>query len=266
MFLALNSSVDFIAAVEQGLNLSIWDKTNGTWINIGTVLSGTGIGLLLRNRLRTAFLSIITQAVGLITLFVGFTMAGSLLRVKAGSIDGVILGLIATLVGGLLGEWWQLEAQLKAAGDWLKRHLKGSGKFTEGFVTASLLFCVGPMAILGCLNNGLTGDNRILILKSTMDGFAAIALTSSLGVGVGCSGLVILLYQGGLSLSAGLLSQFLIDPATDPRILLLSGVGGLMIIGLGLNLLEIAQVQVASFLPALLFAPVIYAIALWVKL
>jgi uncharacterized membrane protein YqgA involved in biofilm formation len=117
------------------------------------------------------------------------------------------------------------------------------------------------MTLLGCLNNGLTGDNRLLLLKSAMDGLAAIALTSSFGIGVGFSGLIILVYQGGLSLLAGTLAQFISDPATDPVVLLITGVGGLMIVGIGLNLLDIAKIRVAAFLPALVLAPVLYWVA-----
>jgi uncharacterized membrane protein YqgA involved in biofilm formation len=204
---------------------------------------------------------IITQGLGLITLFVGFSMAGSLGKVHAGRIEGVILGLLAIVIGGLLGEWWRLEDALERIGDWLKWRFRGKGKFTEGFVAASLLFCVGPLTLIGSLNNGLTGDNTLLTLKATMDGLAAIALASGFGIGVGFSIVVIVIYQGGVSLAAGLLSQALPDPATAPPVLLITGVGGLMILGLGFNLLEVARVRVASFLPALLLAPCLYWLA-----
>jgi uncharacterized membrane protein YqgA involved in biofilm formation len=227
------------------MSLDFWAKTSGTWINIGTVLAGTALGLVLQGRLPLRMQRIITQGLGLITLFVGIQMAGSLTKTQAGRIDGVVLALLAIALGGLLGEWWQLEERLTALGDWLKRRFKGGGGFTDGFVAASLLFCVGPMALIGSLNNGLTGDNTLLTLKATMDGLAAIAFTSSFGIGVGFSTLIILVYQGGLSLAAGLLAQSLPDPATDPRVLLVTGVGGLMILGISLNLLEVAQVRVA---------------------
>jgi uncharacterized membrane protein YqgA involved in biofilm formation len=204
---------------------------------------------------------IITQGLGLVTLFVGVSLAASLPKAPAGQLDGVILGLLALILGGLLGEALHLEQRLEQIGNWLKARFKGQGRFTEGFVAASLLFCIGPLALIGSLNNGLTGNNTLLTLKASMDGLAAIALTSSYGIGVGFSVLSILLYQGGVSLMAGGLAQALPNPATSPIVLLLTGVGGLMIIGLALNLLDIAQVRVASFLPALLLAPVIYLIA-----
>jgi uncharacterized protein len=238
------------------MSLDFWTKTSGTWINIATVLLGTGLGLVLRGRLPLKMQQIITQGLGLITLFVGFSMAGSVNKVES-RIDGVILALLAIVVGGLLGEWWRLEERLEATGDWLKRRFKGKGSFTEGFMAASLLFCVGPMTLIGSLNNGLTGDNTLLLLKAVMDGLASIALTSSFGIGVGFSVLIVLLYQGGVSLAAGLLAQSLSDPTTSPAVLLITGVGGLMILGLGLNLLEVTRVRVASLLPALLLAPIL---------
>jgi uncharacterized membrane protein YqgA involved in biofilm formation len=204
---------------------------------------------------------IITQGLGLLTLFLGVTMANSLLKVQAGQIDGVILGLLAIVLGGLLGEWGRIETQLQKLGNWLRDRFKGGGSFTEGFVAASLLFCVGPLAILGSLKNGLSGDNTLLSIKSAMDGLASIAFSSSYGIGVGFSAIALLLYQGGLSLFAGLLAQVLPDPVSAPQVLLASGVGGLMILGLGLNLLEVTKLSIAAFLPALVLAPLFYTIA-----
>jgi uncharacterized protein len=243
------------------MTLDFWDKTSGTWINVATILLGTGVGLLLDGRLPPNMQQIITQGLGLITLFVGSSLAGSLSNAQGGQIDGVILGLLALVIGGLLGEWLQLEKGLEITGDWLKRQFKGRGKFTEGFVAASLLFCVGPLALIGSLNNGLTGNNTLLTLKAAMDGLAAIALTSGYGMGVGFSSLSILVYQGGISLAAGGLAQTLPDPTTAPSVMLITGVGGLMIIGLSFNLLEVAKVRVASFLPALLLAPLLHWLA-----
>lgn len=240
-------------------------RTSGTWINTAAVLLGTTIGLLLQHRLPKRMQQIITQGLGLLTIFIGLNMASRLTQAQAGKVDGVILGLLAVVLGGLLGEWWQIEENLQIVGNWLKARFRGGGRFTEGFVAGSLLFCIGPMALVGSLNNGLTGDNALLTLKSVIDGLAAIALTSSYGVGVGFSALAILLYQGGVSLIAGILSQTLPNPSSDPRVFLVTGVGGLMVLGLGLNFLEIAQVRVASFLPALALAPVLYLLAAWVN-
>lgn len=221
------------------------------------VLIGTSSGLFLRNRLAPKFQAIITQAVGLTTIFIGISMAGALSQAQAGRVDGVILALIALVIGGLVGEWWQLEKKLMIFGDWLKARFRGGSRFTEGFVAASLLFCVGPMAILGSLNNGLLGDGTILVVKSTMDGLISIALTGTYGIGVGFSVIPIVLYQGGLSLLANSLAALIPDPETAPSILLTSGIGGIMILGLGINLLEVKKIQVASFLPALILGPLV---------
>ena len=242
--------------------LDFFAKTSGTWINVLTVIIGTTLGLLLKHRLPLPMQCIITQGVGLLTLFIGFTMAEGMRQVQASSLDGVVLGLLAMVLGGLLGEWWQIEERLSSIGDWLKAQFKGGGNFTQGFVAASLLFCVGPMTLLGSIQNGLTGDNDLLTLKAVMDGIAAIALSSSFGIGVGFSVLVILVYQGGISLVAGILSQALPDPAHDPRIILITGVGGLMILGTGINLLELTKIRVASFLPTLALAPLIYQVVM----
>jgi hypothetical protein len=242
--------------------LSLWAKTSGTWINVLTVIIGSSVGMVLRHRLPRPMQQVITQAVGLMTLVIGFAMVRSLAEVEAGLIDGIILALLAMVAGGLLGEWWQIEKRLTQLGDQLKARVKGGGKFTEGFVAASLLFCIGPMTILGSINNGLSGDNTLLTLKATMDGLASVALTGSYGVGVLFSALTVLVVQGSISLLAGLFAALIPDPGTDPRILMLTGVGGLMILGLGFNLLELGRIRVASFLPALVLGPLLVAMAL----
>jgi len=238
--------------------LDFWTKTSGTWINVLAIALGTFLGLILRGRFLSQVLPILKQAIGLITIFVSITMANSLLKVKAGGLVGVILSLISLIIGGVLGELGQIEKKLENIGDWLKAKFKGKGKFTEGFVAASLLFCIGPMAIIGSLNNGLRGDDSLLALKSALDGFISVVFASTYGIGVGFSALPVAIYQGSLSLLAGSLAQSLPDPANAPSVLIITGVGGLMLLGLGLNLLELAKVRVASFLPALAIAPIVY--------
>jgi uncharacterized membrane protein YqgA involved in biofilm formation len=241
--------------------MTAFNPLSGTLVNIATILAGSGLGLLLRNHWSKAMLQIVTQGVALIVILVGLQMAQSLMRLQGIAIDGVVLGLVSLVAGGLLGEWLAIETRLQDLGNWLKAKVRGDGQFTEGFVAASLLFCVGPMALVGCLNNGLTGDDRILVLKATMDGLAAIALAGSSGLGVAFSVLPLGMYQGSLALAAGFLAQLVPDPATNPHVLALTGVGGLAIVAIGLNLLEVTRIRVASFLPALVMAPLIYAIA-----
>ncbi len=245
--------------------LDFWSRTSGTWINATTVAIGTAFGLLLHGRLPDRMQRIAVQGVGLTTVFIALSMAGSLGQATVGRFDGVVLGLVTLVLGGLLGEWWRVEEGLETLGNWIKRRVGGGGSFTEGFVAASLLFCVGPMTLIGSLNNGLTGDATLLVIKATLDGISSVALASAYGVGVGFSILVILLYQGGVSLAAGALAQLLPDPANDPRILLVTGVGGVMMIGIAINLLSLGRVRVASFLPALVLGPLVSTLARWLS-
>lgn len=236
--------------------MSLLAQTWGTWLNVGTVLLGGTLGLLLRGRLPGRVTLVVMQAIGLVTLLIGVVNALDLTRVS--SPPGVLVGLLALALGGALGEWWGIEEGLERLGERLKRALRGQGRFTEGFVAASLLFCVGPLTLLGSIQNGLTGEAPFLVLKSTLDGFSALALATTFGFGVLGSVAVIAVYQGALSLAAGMFANLVPDPATDPNVLLLNGVGGLMILGLGFGLLEIKRLRVASLLPALLLAPLVY--------
>lgn len=240
--------------------MSVFEQTSGTLLNIVTVLLGSGLGLALRGRLPERIIRTVMQAIGLTTLFIGIDNAFDLGQVSRP--PGVILALMALALGGALGEWWRLGERLEGLGDLLKRRFRGQGRFTEGFVAASLLFCVGPLTLIGSIQNGLVGDASFLVLKSTLDGFASLALAATFGFGVVFSVVVIALYQGGLSLTAGLFANLVPDPATDPRVLLVNGVGGLMIVGLGFSLLEIKRVQVASLLPALVLVIGLYYVGL----
>jgi len=172
------------------------------------------------------------------------------------------IAILAIVSGGVVGEWLQIEERLTFIGEWLKKKFRGQGLFTEGFVASSLLFCVGPMALIGSFNNGLHGDNTLLTIKATMDGVISIALANIYGVGVGFSALIILVYQGGLSLIAGLIGSAVPPINDNPDLLLITGIGGLMIMAIGCNLLEIVKIRVASFLPAIAFAPIIYRLAI----
>jgi uncharacterized membrane protein YqgA involved in biofilm formation len=232
------------------------EQTSGTIVNVVAVLLGSALGLLVRGRLPERIVATVMQALGLTTLFVGVSNAFDLTRVS--DPPGLIIGLAALAVGSALGEWWRLDDALEELGQRLRRRIGGQGAFTEGFVAASLLFCVGPLALIGSIQNGLSGDQSFLLLKSALDGIAALALATSFGFGVPFSALVVLLYQGALSLGAGLFADLIPDPATDPRVLLVNGVGGLMIMGLGLDLLRVRRMRVAAMLPALVAVVVFY--------
>ncbi len=243
------------------MELTFWAKTSGTWINALAVLVGTTLGVLLRGRLPLQIQRTVVQGVGLTTIVIGVFMAQNVSKGGAGKIDGVILALLAMAIGGGLGEALGIESWLERFGEGLRRQVRGGGSFTEGFVSASILFCVGPMTLIGAMNNGLLGDPSLLLVKAALDGISSIALAASFGLGVGGSVLVILGYQLGLSLLAGALAAWLPDPASDPRVLLATGVGGLMVIGVGLNLLEATRIRVAAFLPSLFLAPGLWALA-----
>jgi hypothetical protein len=221
----------------------------GTLANLATVLAGGLVGVVLGNRLPEKLVGITMQCVGLATVLVGLQMAW-----QADTGPRFIAVLVSLVVGSWAGEAMRLEDQLNAAGERLKARFGAGarGDFTRGFVTASLLFCVGPMTVLGALQDGLRGDPALLMTKSTLDGISAIALAAGLGPGVLFSGLTILVYQGGLTLAAGAARQFL----TDPVVLLLTAVGGLMIVGIGLNILQVAKLRVANMLPGLVMAVV----------
>ena len=240
--------------------MNLLEQTSGTLVNVLTVLLGSAAGLALRGRLPERIVATVIQALGLTTLLVGVVNALDLTRVATP--PGLIVGLTSLAAGAALGEWWRLDELLEGLGERLKRRFGGQGTFTQGFVTASLLFCVGPLTVIGSIQNGLAGDNAFLLLKSALDGIAALALATSFGFGVAFSALTVLLYQGALSLGAGFFANLVPDPAADPRILLINGVGGLMILGLGLDLLQVRRMRVAAMLPALVVVVVFYHLAL----
>jgi len=250
--------------------LDLLARTSGTWINVLAIAAGTAVGVLGGARLPERLGRTLMQVLGLVTLFVGLGMARGLDATRSGPLPGVIVALVALAVGALLGEALGLEERLAGLGEWARRRLGGGGRFTEGFVTASLLFCVGPMAIVGSLQNGLALDARTLVLKATLDGIASVALAGVYGVGVGLSAAPLLALQGGLSLGAAALARVLPDPATDPHVLVVSGAGGLLVAGIGVNLLlaglgvEHRRIRLGSMLPALVLAPLLHAaLAAW---
>jgi uncharacterized protein len=220
----------------------------GTIINTAAVLAGAGLGTLLGDRLPDRVRQTVIYGIGLITLVLGMQMA-----LATGNILVVLLSI---MLGGMLGEWWKIEARLNRLGKLLEDAASGHpvltrGDFTRGFVTASLVFCIGPMTFLGSLQDGLTGNYRLLAIKSVLDAFAGLAFAASMGFGVAFAAITVLLFQGGLSLGAGFLSDLL----TDQMIVEMTATGGVMILGIGLLLLEIKEIKVANYLPALVIAP-----------
>lgn len=229
----------------------------GTIINAVAVLIGSGLGVFLGSRLPDRIRQTVMHGIGLVTVLLGIQMALET--------QNVLLVMASLLVGGLLGEWLRIDAALERVSEWLRKWVarrlssESMGHFTEGLVTASLVFCVGPVTVLGAIKDGLSGDYALLAVKSVLDGFSSLVFASSLGVGVIFSVFPLLIYQGGLSLGAGLFQSVL----NEVMIQEMSAVGGVLILGLGLVLLEIKEIRVANFLPALVVAPAVVALLQW---
>ena len=237
----------------------------GTVLNVTTVLVGSGIGVLLGNRLPGRTREVVTDGLGLVTLLVAATSAASVLDPDLSDAVGtsapVLIVLGSVLIGGICGSLLRVEDRLEGMGDAIRRrvpHGRGGDRdrFVEGFVTASLVFCVGPLTILGSLDDGLGRGIDKLALKATLDGFASIAFAASLGWGVAASALVVLVVQGALTLLGALLGDLL----PDAHLAALTATGGLLLVGVGLRLLRIRSVPVADLLPALAVAPLLVAI------
>ena len=223
----------------------------GTFLNIATVIIGGIIGLIFGARIPDKLKSTVIAGMGLFTAAMGMQMF-----LKT---ENPLIVLGSLLIGTLLGEWLRIEDGLQNLGKILEQRFSkegddGSNKFVRGFLTASLLFCVGPMTILGSIQDGLTGDYNLLAVKSVLDGFAALALASTLGVGVMFSTIIILIYQGGISLLAAQLNAIVTTSMMNE----LTATGGVILIGLAISsLLEIKKIRVGNMLPGLLVAPVI---------
>jgi len=226
----------------------------GTLINVITILVGSALGIWLGSRLPERVRQTVIAGLGLFTLCYGLSM---FLKTQNSLI---VLGSL--LVGALLGEWWKIEDGVKSLGGWLEhkflRQNRGEQtRFVRGFMTTSLVYCIGPVAILGAFQDGLSGDYKLLAIKAILDGFASLAFASSLGLGVMFSSLSVLVYQGTLTLLAHQL-QSLVTPTMTNE---MSAVGGVILVGIAIgSLLEIRPIRSGNFLPALFIAPIVVAI------
>ena len=250
----------------------------GTVVNVATVILGSTLGVLIGHRLSHRTRNLVTDALGLVTLLIAALSALSVrdtsLSAAVGDSAPVLIVLGAMLVGGITGSVLRIEQRLEGLGAWLQRRLTrapaqvpatvpaGSTveapndarrRFVEGFVDASMVFCVGPLTVLGALADGLGRGADQLFLKATLDGFAAIAFAASFGWGVAASALVVLVVQGVLTGVGVLLG----DVLPDAHVTALGATGGLLLVGVGLRLLKIKQIAVADFLPALVVAPLL---------
>lgn len=243
----------------------------GTLVNIITVLVGTVIGVLVGHRLTQRTRDVVTDGLGLVTLLIAATAAASISdrhwSAAVGSSAPMLIVLGSLLAGGITGSALRIEDRLEGLGAWLQRRLAGPEsahptgsadrqRFIEGFVSSTLVFCVGPLTVLGSISDGLGNGADQLFLKAALDGFAAIAFAASLGWGVGASALSLFVVQGSLTLLGALLGDVL--PAA--HIAALTATGGLMLIGVALRLLRIKQLPVGDLLPGLVFAPLLTAL------
>ncbi len=225
----------------------------GVIVNTLTVIIGGALGLLLKKGIPERVSNAVMAAIGLCTLYIGIDGA------LAGS--NTIVLIVSMVLGTIAGTLLDIDGAINRLGKFVEHKLKrtdGKTSLAEGFMTASLLFCVGAMTIVGSLNAGLNGDNKLLFTKAILDLISACMLASSLGVGVLFSALFVFVYQGALVLLAGLLQSVLADAALVAEI---TCAGSIMIIGLGLNILGITKLKVADQLPAIVFVPIVYALA-----
>ena len=225
----------------------------GTILNVITVVIGGTLGALLGARLPEKMRETVMHGLGLMTMVIGVQMA-------IGT-RNILIVLASILVGGIVGEMLGIQARLDAIGKRLEeRFARGqkAGTFTRGFVTASLVFCVGPMTILGSIQDGLLGDYSLLAIKSMLDGFAGLAFASTLGIGVAFSALTVFVVQGAISVAAMWFGSALGSVARDtPWVIEMTATGGVLIMGISLILLELKQVRVGNLLPAIFIAPAI---------
>jgi len=221
----------------------------GTLVNAAAIIVGAIIGTVFNRSLPQRYLSIIFQGMGLFVVVLGISMTIKM--------EHMLVSVFSLLLGGLAGELLKLDKQLNTFGEWLKRSLRFKNeKFTEGFVSASLIYCIGAMAVLGAIEEGTGNFPAILLTKSVMDGFSSIAFAAALGIGVMFSSIPVALYQGIITLIAFLFAGSLNMAIVNE----LSAVGGILIVGLGINILEIKEIKVVNLLPALVFVIVFMVI------
>jgi uncharacterized membrane protein YqgA involved in biofilm formation len=218
----------------------------GTVINAAAVIVGSSVGLLIHSRLPQRITTIVFQGIGLFTLFLGITMA-----MKVGNFLVMIFSIV---LGSIAGELLDVDGRITSMSEFLKRKIRlKSERFSEGLVTAFLIFCIGSMSILGPIEEGLGKPPNILLAKSVLDAFSSMALSASLGVGVLFSVIPLVMYQGGITLFAGYVQGFF----TSALINELTAVGGLLLMGLGINILEIKSLKILNMLPSLVIVVIL---------
>lgn len=218
----------------------------GTIVNTIAIIIGGTVGVFLRKGIPEGYKVTIMQGLGLSVSIVGLT--GAL------ETENILLMVLSIVIGTIIGEMARIEDRLENLGKWLENKVGNKeGGIVKGFVTASLIYCVGAMAIMGALESGLTGSHQILFAKSLIDGITAIIFASTLGIGVAFSGIVVFIYQGLIIITAAFMKPFLVESVITE----MSAVGGLLIIGISFNIMEIKKIRVGNMLPAI-FIPIFY--------
>ncbi|MCD9197608.1 DUF554 domain-containing protein [Aeromicrobium wangtongii] len=242
----------------------------GTLTNVVTVVVGSGLGLLIGHRLGLHVRTTVTSALGLVTLLIAaqsaFAVSDTKLADAVGDSAPLLIVLGSLVIGGIIGSLLRLEDRIESLGGWLQQRLTrgeedGRDRFVEGFVISSLVFCIGPLTILGSLNEGLGNGADQLLLKATLDGFAALAFAASFGIGVMASAISVGVIQGSLTLLGAALGSFL----PDAHLAALTATGGLILIGVALRLLDLKAIAVADLLPALIVAPLLCQLVIAVR-
>ena len=215
----------------------------GTFVNFLAIIIGSVLGLFFKNRMSEAIQLMIMQGISLVVILIGMQMALQT--------DNLLTVIFSLVLGGIIGETINIEKMLNKLGQKLQKGFKkGKDLFVQGFVQASLVFCVGAMAIMGAIQDGVNNDPTILYNKSILDGIASVAFSATFGIGVIFSAIPVLVYQGGITLFASWAERFL----NQAMITEMTATGGLLILALGLNMLGIAKIRVGNLLPALLLA------------
>jgi len=221
----------------------------GTIVNTLAIIAGSLIGVVLKGGIPKKYNITVMQAVSLAVILIGLKAA-----LKT---DELLLVIFSLAIGSVAGEFLGIEARLEQLGQWFQdRFSKGGNSISKGFVTASLIYCVGSMAIVGSLESGLTGNHQTLFAKSVLDGIASIILASTLGIGVAFSAVSVLVYQGVITVTATFMKAVLVPPVINQ----MSAVGGLLIMAIGFNLMEIKKIKVGNMLPAIALPLVYYLV------
>ncbi len=225
----------------------------GTLVNAAFIIIGSLLGLFF-TKIPEKYKQTVMHGIGLTVILIGMQMAFAT--------DSIIIVLISLLTGALLGEFLQVEEGLNRLGTWIGSKFTTKNQnitVTQGFVTASLIFVIGAMAVIGALDSGLRGDHEVLITKGVIDGFTALVLTTTLGFGVIFSVIPVVLYQGGIALLATQIESWFPETFLNGLIVELTAVGGLLIVAIGLNLLKIVSIRVGNLLPSILTVGLVYA-------